>query len=790
MKQVTFIAAFLIVAARMSAGIDEAPKKFHEWSGSRTIPVHRIALSDENGENIVPQYKLSMPYSSRKTCGACHDYNKISRGWHFNYAEKDALKGRPGQPWIWYDEITGMQLPIAGRGWKNTWKPEELGLTPWNFVKTFGRNLPGGGLGDVEDGPDDPTARWNLSGKLEIDCLTCHSASPSQNHSEWVKQVARENFRWAATAAAGLGEVGGMASRMPSSWAVIQGPNLDDTQYAIAPFVTYDTRLFDRKKRTLIDIASKPQDRHCLFCHSVAADGKQRKDLDVDVHTRSGINCADCHRNGVDHMVNRGYEVEAVHRGDLSVASSSCRGCHLGVKGAKGVMAIGGRLGAPAPEHKGLPPVHFDKLACTTCHSGPWPSDKLVRVRTARANRLGITGVANWVTDLPYIVEPVFIKGEDGKIAPHRMTWPSFWGKIEGDKVKPLPPQESALAGTNIFDAPRVVADILNAMNIGDPTNGKPALVSGKKVFYSNVDNGLSLDNSKTSAEQTGIVIVKDGALVPLVPAFNPAAEQMDPNIQVRITDLLKALNACNGKPDGVPVMTVGDKLYQLDETASMKTGNLKDEVDLATVKSDFIKLPSKSVAWGWLKDKKFSPLAPDFVLRSVVATVGTSFTFTEEQVEMVLKALASGDKSGKMKFAYICSGKMFTLDQAGKLKVSDNAAAEPAAWPLAHEVRSAKQALGAKKCTDCHSVKAPFFFGKVKARGPMKTASVQVKQMFELQGQDASFHRLFGLSFLVRSMFKAVIFGAACLIAAILALYALLALNRVTKFLGSRENK
>lgn len=790
MNRLIFIVIFLLAVSRVSIGAEEASKKFHEWTGSRTIPVHRIGLKDENGESIVPQYKQSMPYSPSKTCGACHDYKKISHGWHFNYAEKDALKGRAGQPWIWYDEVTGMQLPVSGRNWKNTWSLSEANLTPWTFIKTFGRNLPGGGLGESEESQEDPAARWGLSGKLEIDCMACHNASPSQNHSEWVKQVARENFRWAPTAAAGLGEIGGMASRMPSSWNVMQGPNLDDTQYAIAPSVTYDTKLFDRKKRTLFDISGKPQDRHCLFCHSVAEDGRQRKDVDGDVHTRAGMNCVECHRNGVDHMVNRGYETEARDRQDLSVAGSSCRGCHLGVDDAKGVAAMGGRLGSPAPEHKGIPPVHFAKLSCTTCHSGPWPTDSLVRVRTARANRIGIIGVANWTTDLPYIVEPVFIKGEDGKIAPHRVTWPAFWAKVEGDKVKPLAPEEIAQAGTNIFETSKMLAGFVSAMNIGDPTNGKPVFVSSGKIYSVNVDKGLDLVSAKAAADQSGILLCKDGELSPLVSAFNPAAEQMDPNVQVQITDLLKALAAYKAKPDGVPVMTVGDKMYQLDETATLKTSNLKDEVDPAKVQSDFLKLPAKSITWGWLRDKKLSPIAPDFVVRSVLETVGTSYTFTEEQVAMVLKNLATSDKSGKIKFAYICSGKMFAVDQGGRLSASDNPAAEPVKWPLAHDIRPAKQALGAGKCTVCHSAKSPFFFGKVEAAGPMKTATVQTKQMFELQEQSANFHRLFGLTFLVRSMFKTVIFGAACIIGAVLALYALLALNWFTKFLGSRENK
>ena len=32
-----------------------------------------------------------------------------------------------------------------------------------------------------------------------------------------------------------------------------------------------------------------------------------------------------------------------------------------------------GRMGAPEPIHKGLPPVHLEKLSCTACHSGQFP---------------------------------------------------------------------------------------------------------------------------------------------------------------------------------------------------------------------------------------------------------------------------------------------------------------------------------------------------------------------------------------------------------------------------------
>jgi len=798
MKKITFIAVSLAAAVGMAAAgpddEEQAAKKFHEWSGSRTIPVHRIRLFDENAERIAPEYRQSMPYSSRATCGACHDYNAISRGWHFNYAQKDAIKGRAGQPWIWYDEVAGMQLPIAGRGWTNTWKAADAGLTPWKFIKTFGRNLPGGGPGEADDLSDDMDARWELSGKLEVDCLACHNGSAMQDHSEWVKQVARENFRWAATAAAGFGEVGGMASRMPSSWSVLQGQNPDDNQYAIAPNVRYDTRQFDRKGRTLIDIAIKPKDQNCLFCHSNAQDGRKKKDFDVDIHTRAGMNCADCHRNGINHMVTRNYETEAEQRGDVSVAGSSCRGCHLGVKGAGGVAAMGGRLGSPYPKHKGLPPVHFEKLACTTCHSGPWPTDNLVRVRTARANRIGITGVANWVTDLPYIVEPVFMKGEDGKIAPHRMVWPAFWARQEGDVLRPIAPEAVTNAAGDILSCEKKVAEILNALT---PTNDLvPVFVVSGKVLCANADNGLDVYSGRVKGSTEGLAwaLAGNGILSPVVPSSLPTADQQDKMQEVseRIKGVLTAFSGPVFRSRGKPLITIGDGLFRMND-ASGDSEFLTFSDFNTEAKIDFSKLvksvqPGQVPSLWWLKDGKVeAAMLPDYVVKSVGETAGTSFTFTEQQVAMVLKTLAGEEKGGKAKFVYVCSGKLFSLDGAGKLVASDHAAAQPATWPLAHEVRPATQALGAKKCTDCHSVSSPFFFGKVAASGPMKTASVQVKQMYELQEQDATFQRLFGLSFLVRSMFKTVMFGAGCLIAAVLLLYGILALNRVTKFLGNQ---
>ncbi len=166
--------------------------------------------------------------------------------------------------------------------------------------------------------------------------------------------------------------------------------------------------------------------------------------------------------------------------------------------------------------------------------------------------------------------------------------------------------------------------------------------------------------------------------------------------------------------------------------------------------------------------------------------TVGQGFAFTEEQAALTLKALASGDT--KSRFGYVSSGKLFTLDAAGALTAAEHPAAQPCAWPIAHAVRPAAQSLGARKCTDCHSAQAPFFFATVTAVGPLKTARAHTQRMYTFEGQDGNFQRLFGLTFLVRSCFKAVMFTAAGIVAALLLLYGLPALHRLTKYLAARD--
>lgn len=391
-----------------------------EWDGSRTRAVHLFPLLDEQNHKIVPGAGTAPPVSMRMTCGQCHDYEAIQSGWHFTTEGDD---GRPGEPWVLVDEMTGTQIPLSDRDWPGVWKPESLGLTPWDMTRLFGRHAPGGEVDDPDPGN---ALRWGISGQVEVNCLACHSAAPEQNMSEWAIQIARENFRWAATAASGLGIVDGVAARLPDSYDFVDGPNRDNPWLA-PPSVAYDPRHFDQRNRVFLDIRRRPPDDRCYFCHSTQQVTNEPARPAFDVHHAAGLQCADCHTNGIDHRIVRGYEGET--------SESSCRACHI----EDGMNASAGRLGAPIAAHRGIPESHFEKLSCTACHAGPSPSEHAGRVRTARANRLGIHGKARWDTELPVIVSPVMLRQDDGPIGPHHALWPAFWGRRTGDGVTPLP---------------------------------------------------------------------------------------------------------------------------------------------------------------------------------------------------------------------------------------------------------------------------------------------------------------------------------------------------------------
>jgi hypothetical protein len=791
-KKTIFLVAFFVCFCLTIPNFPESQnnQKNQAWDGSRTTAVHRIQLKDEFDQLVIPTMSYCLPYSARYTCAPCHDYDLIKKGLHFD-AAASSRQERPEEPWIWVDPKTGTVLPLSYHDEPGTWDPGELNLSDWDFTLLFGRHMTGGGVSEPGIEEVSPESRWNVSGKLEINCMGCHNASREQSHSEWAKQVLRQNFRWAATAASGMGEVGGMASRLPNTWDLFDGPNPDDSEWAVVPSVDYRLPLFDSKHRVFFDIAPRIEDQRCMACHSVSAVGETRQSVHGDVHSAAGIGCVDCHRNGIGHDMIRGYEGEAEDRQEKSLADFTCQGCHMNEDLSRRGGSASGRLGAPYPRHSGIPAVHFERLACTVCHSGPLPSKDLTRVRTSRANRLGIYGIAQWDTEWPHIVEPVFAKNHGGKIAPHRLIWPSYWGRTEGDKIVPLKPSMVQDAAGDILMVEEDTAQILKALALYTEIEGIPVLVLSGKVYEPNVD-GL-LDFSGEYTEKAGVEIFwgirMDGRIDPLVPDFDPDAEMPDADAEIRIQNVLEALATIENRP-GRPALLYKKAMYRVTEGYLEKLDSSQETVE--------------NVELIWVADEKPVPAVSGFQMRTVMATVGQEQTLTEEQVGMVLQSLARGIKSDDSlpdgeratdnireetsDFIYVSGGRLFRLDREGNLSVSKSGAADPVLWPLGHRVRPAQQSLGINGCTDCHSESSSFFFARIEGDSPLITEKIETLSAHSLMELNKPYQKLFGLSFRIRPIFKLVLFVASLVVGFILLVMLIVIVGRYTGLIERRR--
>ncbi len=411
--------------------------------GSRTTPVHLIQLIDEDSSVIRLDEQPLLPFSPKFTCGGkCHDYERIKHGWHFNSVDSIAQSGRPGAPWIYVDQQTLTQIPVSFRNWPGVYSPLKAGLSTMQFLQIFGRQMPGGGAGEQENIRERTDLfRWQVSGNLEINCLGCHNADPANDPAEYAAQTARQNFRWAATAASGIASVRGSAKAMPDNYDLYWGSAPDQPQ-DLPPQVVYDSGRFNQKQEVFFNITRDIPNRNCYFCHSLKVidpNRTERWQLGEDVHLAAGMQCVDCHQNGLDHRISRGYEKETVASGTARNNSLSCAGCHI--KNPQEADTDPGNVSAPRPQHRGIPLIHFERLTCTACHAGEWPLQETRRIKTAITHGLGVKGINKSEQILPHIISPVLAEQADGRIAMHNMLWPSFWAKQHGDTIIPLAPQ-------------------------------------------------------------------------------------------------------------------------------------------------------------------------------------------------------------------------------------------------------------------------------------------------------------------------------------------------------------
>ncbi len=206
--------------------------------------------------------------------------------------------------------------------------------------------------------------RQIVSGKLEINCLSCHDKDPAHDQAEYAMQIAKQSFRWAATASSPFAAVSGSAKEMDDTFDYQMPDTVTNAEKkAQVPTVTYQATAFDHKDQVVFNVSGKIASDRCYFCHSdinVDRCGNEKWQGDEDVHLAAGLTCVDCHREGLEHNTIRGYEGEV--SANVMAAKTSCKGCHLGDE--NGRRPEGGRLGRPSPSTRGFRP----------CTSRDWPA--------------------------------------------------------------------------------------------------------------------------------------------------------------------------------------------------------------------------------------------------------------------------------------------------------------------------------------------------------------------------------------------------------------------------------
>jgi nitrate/TMAO reductase-like tetraheme cytochrome c subunit len=344
-------------------------------------------LRDERGDVINPVLGLNTtaPYSPRQTCGAigCHDYNKITQGYHFTQGQGEPVPSDMAARYQWvtspgnYGGTWCSPAPLYRYlAPKTNASATTIDMTSATFITAgCGNCHPGGGPlefdrdgkrydlwmsdpasglspgGDNQFDGDYYKARWSETGVVEADCLLCHL--PEYDINKRNDHLKKLNFRWAATEGAGFGQVtGSVASNQ-------------------TPQVAYDLKRFDAAGNVKVRVVTQPRNETCLNCHAQPGWKKRGADFRArtDVHLRAGMRCVDCHPAGshADDPRIQGREVHQIAKGDdpggrvrddLDNTVRSCASCHSS-----------GQFGAPIATHPWLPPLHLDTIACQTCHT-------------------------------------------------------------------------------------------------------------------------------------------------------------------------------------------------------------------------------------------------------------------------------------------------------------------------------------------------------------------------------------------------------------------------------------
>jgi hypothetical protein len=79
-------------------------------AANRKCPPFHLKTDDGKIINPLTGENADQPYSSRQTCGPCHNYDEITKGFHFQQGWdkiRDDFGKAAGKPWVLSDGMAG-----------------------------------------------------------------------------------------------------------------------------------------------------------------------------------------------------------------------------------------------------------------------------------------------------------------------------------------------------------------------------------------------------------------------------------------------------------------------------------------------------------------------------------------------------------------------------------------------------------------------------------------------------------------------------------------------------------
>ncbi len=512
-----------------------------------------VWLKNGLGERIFPRQNQSDPYSPKKTCGICHGYATITKGYHFQQGF-DVMSDRydPGRPWVLSPGMYGKWLPFSAAGRASAKKNPDIRridlsaydwigggkLNPAKKIKSSacGWCHPGGGpleygrtkegradlyrnLVEAEAGCANPLdgdlssrftpdglSRFRASGVVEADCLICHL--PAYRMGERNGQLSLRNYRWAATAGAGLGMIKGAVFTHAAPDAGPDDPRflVGNWDFSTRPAVTYewgDRRLFTAEGRfrgSLISRSVAP--RNCLQCHG-EGDWKNTGTINAaphDAHAKAGLKCTDCHplvgrtaEERLSHQIAKGFSPQTNVRDDLDgVGMRTCVGCHK--EGLYSPTAKGMPKAAPDPERRHaekFPKATFHTaiITCNGCHATARPARGMALLDLSAGEERGFTAegfeTVTWADDYewartpwqPWTARAPGGKGYGEAYLPHLPKRVQWFGERTAGGVRPIPLRHVQAA----FRGLKGISTI-ETLRVDGAKVKKPAILTDKEI--------------------------------------------------------------------------------------------------------------------------------------------------------------------------------------------------------------------------------------------------------------------------------------------------------------------